>query len=98
MHDAYNEILSIISHYISSVVGAYAIPLACLSSVVLSVYTITTSNNWDIRSIFSANVYHVPGLCLPGIGGTLYISHKIIARKLYFHIKYFDFFSETTSR
>ena len=77
--------------------GAYAIPLA-LSVVrrVSSVSTITTRNNEAIKSIFSANVYHVPGLCLLGIGGAPYISHKIMAQKPYFHI--FDFFSETTSR
>ena len=82
---------------------AYAIPLA-LSVVhrpsfivcgVSSVSTITTRNNEAIKSIFSANVHHVPGLCLLGMGGTPYISHKIMARKQYFHI--FDFFSETTS-
>ena len=44
--------------------------------------------------MFGANVYHVPGLCLLGIGGAPYISHKIMAQKLNFHI--FDFFSETT--
>ena len=64
--------------------------VCCLSSV----STITTRNNSDIKSIFGANVYHVPGLCLLGIGGALYISHKIMTRKPYFHI--FDFFSETT--
>ena len=36
-----------------------------------------------------------PGLCLLGIGGAPYISHKIMAQKAYSHI--FDFFSETTS-
>ena len=77
--------------------GAYAIPLALsvihrLSFVIVS--TLTTRNNEAIKSIFSANVYHVPGLCLLGIGP--YISHKIMARKPYFHI--FNFFSETTSR
>ena len=44
-----------------------------LSSIVLhvsSVSTITTRNNEAIISIFSANVYLVPGLCLLGIGGT----------------------------
>ena len=34
-----------------------------------------------IKFMFSANVYHVPGLCLLGIGGAPYISHKIMARK-----------------
>ena len=63
---------------------------------VSSVSTITTTNNEAIKSILSANVYHVPGLCLLGIGGAPYIRHKIMARKAYFHI--FDFFSETTSR
>ena len=52
--------------------GAYAIPLALsvihrLSFVIGS--TLTTRNNEAIKSIFSANVYHVPGLCLLGIGG-----------------------------
>ena len=50
--------------------GAYAIPVA-LSGVcrVSSVSTITTRNNKDIKSIFGADVHHVPGLCLLGIGG-----------------------------
>ena len=46
-------------------------PWHCLSSVVLcvlSVSTITTRNNYDIKSIFGANVYHVPRLCLLDIG------------------------------
>ena len=34
-----------------------------------SVSTITTRNNKAVKSIFCANVYHVPGLCLLGIGG-----------------------------
>ena len=63
---------------------------------VSSVSTITTRNNSDIKSIFGANVQHVPGLCLLGIGGAPYISHKIMAQKPNFHI--FDFFSETTGR
>ena len=50
------------------------------------------------KSTFGANVNHVPGLCLLGIGCNLYINHlKIMAQKPYFHI--FDiFFSETASR
>ena len=28
--------------------------------------------------------YHVPGMCLLGIGGAPYISHKIMARKPHF--------------
>ena len=28
-----------------------------------------TGNNQDIKSIFGANVYHVPGMCLLGTGG-----------------------------
>ena len=44
-----------------------------------SVSTITTRNNKDVKSIFGADVHHVPGLCLLGIGGTPYISHKIMA-------------------
>ena len=84
--------------------GAYAIPVA-LSGIqrpasailrVSSVSTITTRNNKDIKSIFGADVHHVPGLCLLGIGGAPYISHKIMAQKPNFHI--FDFFPETTSR
>ena len=54
----------------SSPMGAYAIPLA--SSVVRRVSpvsTITTRNNEAIKSIFSVNVYHVPGLYLLGNGG-----------------------------
>ena len=63
---------------------------------VSSVSTVTTRNNKDIKSIFGADVHHVPGLCLLDIGGAAYISHKIMAQKPNFHI--FDFFSETTSR
>ena len=63
---------------------------------VSSVSTITTKNNKDIKPIFGADVHHVPGLCLLGIGGAPYISHKIMAQKPNFHI--FDFFSETPSR
>ena len=37
-----------------------------------------------MKSIFGANVYHVPGLGFLGIGGTPYINHKIMAPKLYF--------------
>ena len=70
-------------------------PLSVISRV-SSVSTITTRNNEAIKFIFSPNVYHVPGLCLLGIGGAPYISHKIMAQKPYFHI--FDFFSETSSR
>ena len=39
---------------------------------------ITTRNNYAIKSIFSTNVYHVHGLCLLGIGGSHYISHKLL--------------------
>ena len=56
-------------------------PWRCLSSIacrVSSVSNITTRNNFkDIKSIFSANVYHVPGLCLLGIDGTPYIVTKL---------------------
>ena len=77
--------------------GTYAIPLALpVIHRVSPVSTIITRNNEAIKSIISANVYYVPGLCLPGICGTPYISHKIMAQKPYFHL--FDFFSETTSR
>ena len=67
--------------------GAYAIPVA-LSGVRLVSYvsTITTRNNKDIKSIFGAIVHHVPGLCLLGIGGAPYISHKIMAQKPNFNI------------
>ena len=54
-----------------------------LSSIFLrvsSVSTITTTNNEAIKSILSANVYHVSGLCLLGIGGAPYIVHKIMAQ------------------
>ena len=44
-----------------------------------------------VRRTSCANVHHVPGLCLLGIGGAPYISHKIMAQKTNFHI--FDFFS-----
>ena len=37
---------------------------------VSSVSTITTRNNKDIKSIFGADVHHVPGVCLLGIGGS----------------------------
>ena len=70
-----------------------------LSSVVRrvsSVSTITTRNNKVIKSMFCAIVHHVPGLCLLGIGGAPYISHKIMTQKPNFYI--FDFFCETTSR
>ena len=53
---------------------------------VSSVSTITTRNNKDIKSIFGADVHNVPGLCLLGIGGAPYISHKIMAQKPNFHI------------
>ena len=73
--------------------GASAIPLAlsiiCCTSCVVCVHH-------SYQKIFSANVHHVPGLCLLGIGGARYVSHKILAQKPYFHI--FDFFSETTRR
>ena len=46
---------------------------------VSSVSTITTRNNEAIESICRANVYHVPGLCLLGIGGVTYINNKIMA-------------------
>ena len=58
----------------------------------LSVSTITTRNNKDIKSIFGTNVYLVPGSCLLDIGGAPYAGHKIMAQKPYFYI--FDFFSE----
>ena len=60
-------------YFLAHLWGAYAIPVA-LSVVrrVSSVSTITTRNNEDIKSIFGANVYHVPGLCLLGIGGALH--------------------------
>ena len=80
--------------------GAYAILVALSSlwrtSFVPSVSTITARKNKDIKSIFGANFHHVPGLCLLGIGGAPYISHKIMAQKPNFDI--FDFFSETTLR
>ena len=63
-------------------------PWLCPSSVVRrvsSVSTITTRNNEAIKSIFSANVYLVPGLCLLCIGGAPYISHKMMAQKPNIH-------------
>ena len=39
-----------------------------------------------MKSIFGAKVYHVPGLCLLGIGGAPYISHINMAGKPYFKI------------
>ena len=56
----------------------------CPSSVihrVLSVSTITTRNNEAIKSIFSAKIYHIPGLCLLSIGGAPYITHKLWLEK-----------------
>ena len=67
-------------------------PWHCPWSVVChvsSVSTIITRNNEAIKSIFSANVYHVPGLCLLGIV-TPYIGHKIMAQN---HI--FTFFTSS---
>ena len=58
---------------------------------VLSVSTLTKKHQIH----FSANVYHVPRLCLLGFSGISNISHKIMAQKPHFYI--FDF-SETTSR
>ena len=55
------------------------------------VATISMRKIKDRKSIFGVNVYQVPGLCLLGIGGAPYISHKIMAQIPYFHI--FDFFS-----
>ena len=56
---------------------ALALSIICRVS---SVSTVTTRNNEAIiKSIFSANVYHVPELCRLGIGGAPYISHKIMA-------------------
>ena len=89
-------------NFFSSPVGSlcHTLGVVChLSSVVRhvsSLSTLTTRNKKDIKSIFGANVYHVPGLRLLGIGGAPYISHKIMAQNRYFYI--FDFFSETTSR
>ena len=34
--------------------------------------------------MFGENVYHVPGLCLLGMGGAPYISHKIMAQNQIF--------------
>ena len=51
----------------------------CHTPCVVPVSTITTRNNEAIKFIFSANIYHVPGLCLLGISGAPYISHKIMA-------------------
>ena len=53
--------------------GAYAIPMALsVFRCVSSVSTITTRNNEAVESIFSANVYHVPG-----IGGAPYLENHI---------------------
>ena len=93
------------TQFLAHLWGAHAIRMAlsvvCHPSSIVrcwsSVSTRTTRNNYyDVVSIFGANVYHVPGLCLLGIGGAPYISHKIMAQKPYFHI--FDFFSKTTFR
>ena len=47
---------------------AYAIALA--ASIVCRVSSVSTTRNKEaIKSIFSANVYHVSGLCLLGIIG-----------------------------
>ena len=90
---SFNLVTCVLAHLL----GAYATPMALsVVRLVSPVSTITTRNNQDIKSIFGANVHHVPGLCLLGIGGAHYISHKIMAQKPNFHI--FDFSSETTSR
>ena len=52
--------------------GAYACTLGVVHRT-SSVSTITTRNNKDIKSIFGADVHHVPGLCLLGNGGAPYI-------------------------
>ena len=79
------NVLNCLSAFLAHLWGAYAIPVV-LSGVrhVSSVSTITTRNNKDIKPIFGVNVHHVPGLCLLGIGGAPYISHKIMAQKTKF--------------
>ena len=52
---------------------------------VSSVSTITTRNNEAIKSIFSANVYPVPGLCLLDIGGAPYISQNYGSKTIFLH-------------
>ena len=80
----------IICGFLAHMWGAYAIPVE-LSIVcrVSSVSTITTRNNYDIKSILGANVHHVPGLCLEVIGGppTLHC----ISLKLWLKIHIFMF-------
>ena len=51
--------------------------------VVPSVLTITTRIN-KIKSLCGANVYHVPSLCLLGIGGAPYINQTISYFQLLF--------------
>ena len=75
----YSFILSGRTAFLAHLWGAYAVPLAlCVVRHVSSVSTITTRNNEAIKSIFSANVYNVPGLCLQRIDGAPYIIHKIM--------------------
>ena len=57
--------------FIAHLCRAYAIHVPVALSVVhrvSSVSTITTRNNKDIKSLFGADVHHVPGLCLLIIG------------------------------
>ena len=95
--DKTEAVVTFLVIFVAHLWGAFAIPMM-LSVIrrVSTVSTITTRNNKDIKSICGANVHHVPGLSLLGIGGAPYVSHTIMARKPYFHI--FDFFSETTSK
>ena len=49
-----------------------------------------------MKSIFGANVYHVPGLCLQGINSYLYISQKTMAQKPYFCKMLLQYFEKST--
>ena len=69
-------------------------PWHCPSSVVC----VVSSNQSiaDMKEIYSANVSHMPGLCLLDVDGAPHISYNIMPPKAYFHI--FEFFFETTNR
>ena len=72
--------------------GCYISALAHTRMLILSIYVLLECMNTTYQltcgelmpytwRIPLANVYHVPGLCLLGIGGAPYISHKIMAQK-----------------
>ena len=76
----FTKCLAIICSPVGSLCHTRGVVRTSVIRCVSSVSTKTTRNNEAIIPIFSANVYHVPGLCLLGIGGAPYISHKIMAK------------------